>query len=125
MRNKQYINELEGRARDYSKKNKALKESVALLREEILQLKSEVLQHATCGFGPIEKYSARCVDDLLNSHRHALLREKSRTQSLVIVTVSPSELLRVPNADLPPKRWSKSFSIRMLTVLDKINDLNT
>ncbi|KAJ4332831.1 hypothetical protein N0V95_009568 [Ascochyta clinopodiicola] len=65
QRKKEYIGGLEGRAREFSAKNKALKESVAILREEVLSLKNEVLRHAGCGFWAVDEYLARCAGDLL------------------------------------------------------------
>ncbi|KAL1794217.1 hypothetical protein ACET3X_007638 [Alternaria dauci] len=65
QRKKEYINSLEGRAREFSAKNKMLKENVALLREEVLDLKNEVLGHAGCGFWAIDEYLARCAGGLL------------------------------------------------------------
>jgi hypothetical protein len=65
QRKKEYINGLEGRAREFSAKNKMLKESVATLREEVLGLKNEVLRHAGCGFWAVDEYLARCAGDLL------------------------------------------------------------
>ena len=65
QRKKEYIGGLEGRAREFSAKNKALKENVAILREEVLSLKNEVLRHAGCGFWAVDEYLARCAGDLL------------------------------------------------------------
>lgn len=65
QRKKEYIGGLEGRAREFSAKNKALKENVAFLREEVLSLKNEVLRHAGCGFWAVDEYLARCAGDLL------------------------------------------------------------
>ncbi|KAH4176859.1 hypothetical protein HBH43_044740 [Parastagonospora nodorum] len=65
QRKKEYINGLEDRAREFSSKNKALKENVAMLREEVLELKNEVLRHAGCGFWAVDQYLARCAGDLL------------------------------------------------------------
>ncbi|KAF1849107.1 uncharacterized protein K460DRAFT_365012 [Cucurbitaria berberidis CBS 394.84] len=65
QRKKEYINGLEGRAREFSSKNKALKENVAMLREEVLSLKNEVLRHAGCNFWAVDEYLARCAGDLL------------------------------------------------------------
>ncbi|KAI4947322.1 hypothetical protein J4E91_006674 [Alternaria rosae] len=65
QRKKEYINSLEGRAREFSAKNKMLKENVALLREEVLDLKNEVLRHAGCGFWAVDEYLARCAGGLL------------------------------------------------------------
>ena len=107
MRKKEYINGLESRAREHSNRNRLLKEDVSLLREEMLKLKSEVLRHAGCGFGPVEKYLARCVDDLLDTKAATGIPgsgKRSRTQSLAVSMISPSEFLRLPSADLPPNR---------------------
>jgi len=65
QRKKEYINSLETRAREFSSRNKQLKENVALLREEVLELKNEVLRHAGCGFWAVDEYLARCAGDLL------------------------------------------------------------
>lgn len=65
QRKKEYINGLEGRAREFSQTNKVLKENVAMLREEVLGLKNEVLRHAGCGFWAVDEYLARCAGDLL------------------------------------------------------------
>lgn len=64
-RKRQYINGLESRAREFSSKNEALKENVAMLREEVLGLKNEVLRHAGCGFWAVDEYLDRCASNLL------------------------------------------------------------
>jgi hypothetical protein len=87
QRKKEYINGLEGRAREFSAKNKMLKENVALLREEVLSLKNEVLRHAGCGFWAVDEYLARCAGGLLGMEvpasemRHSISRQKSIHQS--------------------------------------------
>jgi len=85
MRKQEYIDGLEGRAREYSNKNKLLRESVTLLREEVLELKSEVLRHAVCGFWPVEEYVAQRVDDLLGTKAAA-----SMPGSTQLETIQPS-----------------------------------
>lgn len=65
QRKKEYIGSLESRAREFSAKNKALKENISILREEVLSLKNEVLRHAGCGFWAVDEYLARCAGDLL------------------------------------------------------------
>jgi hypothetical protein len=87
QRKKEYINGLESRAREYSNKNKMLKENVALLREEVLDLKNEVLRHAGCGFWAVDEYLARCAGGLLGMEvppsdmSHLASRQKSIHQS--------------------------------------------
>jgi hypothetical protein len=80
QRKKEYINGLEGRAREFSSKNKALKENVAMLREEVLSLKNEVLRHAGCGFWAVDEYLARCAGDLLGME--VPMRTSSQTNSI-------------------------------------------
>ncbi|PVI05465.1 hypothetical protein DM02DRAFT_516760 [Periconia macrospinosa] len=65
QRKKEYIGSLESRAREHANKNKALKENIAMLREELLELKNEVLRHAGCGFWAVDEYLTRCAGDLL------------------------------------------------------------
>jgi hypothetical protein len=62
---KNYVDDLEARGLEAARKNKALKEKVALLREEVLQRKYEVLRHAECNFWVVDEYLARCAGDLL------------------------------------------------------------
>ena len=97
QRKKEYINGLEGRAREFSAKNKMLKENVAMLREEVLGLKNEVLRHAGCGFWAVDEYLARCAGDLLGmeapSMRHpATSRHNSTHQSPAMSTISNPHL---------------------------------
>lgn len=87
QRKKEYIGSLEGRAREFSAKNKALKENVALLREEVLSLKNEVLRHAGCGFWAVDDYLARCAGDLLGMDAS----QPSRTDSMQHQPMRPRE----------------------------------
>jgi hypothetical protein len=96
QRKKEYINSLEGRAREFSAKNKMLKENVALLREEVLDLKNEVLRHAGCGFWAVDEYLARCAGGLLGMNvpasgmpgLHATSRHSSSSQSFAMTSSS-------------------------------------
>ncbi|KAF2015677.1 hypothetical protein BU24DRAFT_183145 [Aaosphaeria arxii CBS 175.79] len=94
QRKKEYINGLEGRAREFSCKNKALKDNVAMLREEVLTLKNEVLRHAGCGFWAVDEYLARCAGDLLGmdplSRSEAASRRESQNISPVLSTMNTS-----------------------------------
>jgi len=109
MRKKEYINGLQGRVQEYSNENKLLKEKVASLREEVLELKNEVLRHARCGFWAVEEYLARCAGDLLGIQAPTGMSgsgKQSQTQGLAISTMSPSKLLRVPSADSPSSQMT-------------------
>ncbi|ORY12998.1 hypothetical protein BCR34DRAFT_481821 [Clohesyomyces aquaticus] len=81
QRKKEYIGSLESRAREFSAKNKALKEGVALLREEVLQLKNEVLRHAGCGFWAVDEYLARCAGDLVGMDTSSIIGSPSQSQA--------------------------------------------
>lgn len=65
QRRKEYISSLETRARDYSDQNQNLKNTVSVLREEVLSLKNILLQHAGCGCWAIDEYLKRSAGDLL------------------------------------------------------------
>jgi hypothetical protein len=96
QRKKEYINSLEGRAREHSARNKILKENVAMLREEVLSLKNEVLRHAGCGFWAVDEYLARCAGDLLGMEapgmRNSVSRHNSTHQSSALSTMSNPHL---------------------------------
>jgi hypothetical protein len=105
MRKKDYINNLEERARIFTTKNKALKENVAMLREEVLELKNEVLRHAGCGFWAVDEYLARCAGDLLGIKPPAGTPGSGsmhRTPTLSNTTLQPDDLHRASSsASLP------------------------
>ncbi|KAK7178396.1 bZIP transcription factor [Paraphaeosphaeria sporulosa] len=65
QRKKEDTNKLEARFHMHSAKNEALKEKVAVLREEVIELKNEVLSHAECGFLAVDEYLERCSGNLL------------------------------------------------------------
>jgi hypothetical protein len=96
QRKKEYINSLEGRAREHSARNKILKENVAMLREEVLSLKNEVLRHAGCGFWAVDEYLARCAGDLLGMEapgmRNSVSQHNSTHQSPAMSTMSNPHL---------------------------------
>jgi hypothetical protein len=64
-RKMEYISRLEDRARGFSSKNKVLRGNVAMLHEEVLDLKNEVLCHAACGAGEIDGYLEHCAYKIL------------------------------------------------------------
>lgn len=67
QRKKEYVQTLEARARDASTTNRQLRMTVAALKEEVLELKNEVLNHATCGFWGIDQYLTQRTGDLVGS----------------------------------------------------------
>ncbi|KAF2179386.1 hypothetical protein K469DRAFT_716391 [Zopfia rhizophila CBS 207.26] len=88
QRKKEFIHSLETRAREYTTRNRQLKESVALLREELLYLKNEVLRHADCGFWAVDEYLAKCAGDLLGREgESAFRRSLSQTHSPTMSTL--------------------------------------
>jgi len=105
QRKKTYIEGLEGRAREFSGKNKILKENVAQLREEVLELKNEVLRHAGCGFWAVDEYLARCAGDLLGmgpGNTHLSMRKPSQTQSPTLSSLEASKKDRESTTDSLP-----------------------
>ncbi|KAF2676493.1 hypothetical protein K458DRAFT_424700 [Lentithecium fluviatile CBS 122367] len=105
MRKKDYINSLEDRARVYTTKNKALKENVAMLREEVLELKNEVLRHAGCGFWAVDEYLARCAGDLLGMKPPVGTPgpgSLQQTPALATTTLQPDKMHRTSSAESLP-----------------------
>ncbi|KAF1961011.1 hypothetical protein CC80DRAFT_403461 [Byssothecium circinans] len=101
QRKKEYIGGLEGRAREYTAKNKALKANVAILREELLELKNEVLRHAGCGFWAVDEYLTRCAGDLLGMQVPAQHRQQQRQSSPKSTTMEPGKLYLDPSEASP------------------------
>ncbi|KAH6644367.1 hypothetical protein C7974DRAFT_383386 [Boeremia exigua] len=91
QRKKEYIGSLEGRAREFSAKNKALKENVSMLREEVLSLKNEVLRHAGCGFWAVDEYLARCAGDLLGREAPGMSQMGSGQYDVPTMQMRPRE----------------------------------
>ncbi|OCL05453.1 hypothetical protein AOQ84DRAFT_269191, partial [Glonium stellatum] len=56
QKKKEWVEELEMQARELTAIRAHLKSHVAMLREEVLALKNEVLSHANCGCGRIDAY---------------------------------------------------------------------
>ncbi|KAF2251451.1 hypothetical protein BU26DRAFT_518106 [Trematosphaeria pertusa] len=113
QRKKEYINGLEARARDFSTKNKALKENVAMLREEVLELKNEVLRHAGCGFWAVDEYLARCAGDLLGVQAPDGMpgsgsRKLSHTRSPTSALLEPAKQRECSAESLPSQGTTNS-----------------
>jgi hypothetical protein len=66
---KEYTSKLLVQHSNLSARNETLKANVAELREQVLRLKHEVLQHAKCGSWMIDGYITRIAGDLSESAR--------------------------------------------------------
>lgn len=66
---KEYTSKLLAQHSSVSARNETLKANVAELREQVLGLKHEVLQHAQCGSWMIDGYITRIAGDLSGSAR--------------------------------------------------------
>lgn len=130
QRKKEYINGLEGRAREYSSRNKALKDNVAMLREEVLTLKNEVLRHAGCGFWAVDEYLARCAGDLLGMERPRMTPQASAlsmsTKSPTCTTMDPTNTHRASSTDSSIDSLSPSMDdfagFDLLEDIDEVDD---
>jgi hypothetical protein len=80
-RSKQHTAGLIAQASDLSSKNKALKADETALREQILNLKHEVLQHAGCGSWAIDEYVSQCAGDILGVKGPSVQSPVSRRDS--------------------------------------------
>ncbi|KAF2868235.1 hypothetical protein BDV95DRAFT_160971 [Massariosphaeria phaeospora] len=106
QRKKEYVSGLEERARELTGKNKSLKDNVAVLRDEVLSLKNEVLRHAGCGFWAVDEYLARCAGNLLGMPRGTTPASKpnSQTMSPAMSNMSPGQLDRASSASHMPRQ---------------------
>jgi hypothetical protein len=93
QRKTEYINGLDGRAREFSSKHKALKANVAMLREEVLSLKNEILHHAGCGFWAVDEYVARCAGDLLGMEAPLMRTTGPRSSSQQNPAINTQQLM--------------------------------
>lgn len=85
---KEYTSKLLVQHSSLSARNETLKADVAELREQLLRLKHEVLQHAKCGSWMIDGYVTRIAGDLSRSAR-------------------PNDLARIPPSTLVPNETDK------------------
>ncbi|ORY08370.1 hypothetical protein BCR34DRAFT_13241 [Clohesyomyces aquaticus] len=103
QRQKQSEKLLEQTAKEASFKNRNLKAQVNMLKEEVLELKNEVLRHAGCGFWAIDEYLARCAGDWLGKERSASSVGLARTGSL-----SMSPLIGRDSIEMGSERISRT-----------------
>ena len=86
---KEYTSKLLAQHSGVSARNETLRADVAELREQVLGLKHEVLQHAKCGSWMIDGYVTRIAGDLSGSAR-------------------PNELVKTPPPILVPNETNKA-----------------
>lgn len=101
-RRKQYISNLETRARDESSKNKVLREQCVALREQVLDLKNILLQHAGCGCWAIDQYLERSAGDLLGVSNPFFPMDKSSEDSIIASSSVKCESERQMSMGLTP-----------------------
>lgn len=128
QRKKEYIHGLEERARESSSTNKALKETVAMLREEVLGLKNEVLRHAGCGYWAVDQYLTRCAGDLLGMGPPSTMPESQKNCETESLAPSPPELEpanRESSAEsLPSHGTTDSPEMEDYAALELLQDLD-
>lgn len=134
QRRKEYTVGLIAHASDLSSKNKALKVDQAMLREQVLNLKNEVLRHASCGSWAIDKYVERCAGNLLGVEAPSIPKDipgestkmqcrnlsTNITEELASKTVSES-LLRQGSTDSSNSDEYDSF--RLLEEYEKMENM--
>lgn len=72
-----------------------------MLREEVLELKNEVLRHAGCGFWAVDEYLTRCAGDLLGvdpSNRTPSMRPRITPMDSTSAESADSDGLRRPSS---------------------------
>ncbi|KAL1610854.1 hypothetical protein SLS60_002525 [Paraconiothyrium brasiliense] len=101
-------------ASSVSSRNKVLKEEVAVLREQVLDLKNELLRHAGCQSRTIDKYIAQSADNQFTL-RKAVGSEKDSSQTEgSIVSTSRTGSFAVPSmADSSPSQQTSISSVAL------------
>ncbi|KAK7178153.1 bZIP transcription factor [Paraphaeosphaeria sporulosa] len=127
-RKKEDTNKLEARFHMYSDENQALKEKIAVLREEVIQLKNEVLSHAECGFWAVDEYIARCAGNLLGVSAPTGMYESQKqyrpgSSSWCTPTLAQMERESGTTNSFPSQGTSDSCSHDDLEVLDLLGHL--
>lgn len=61
---KQSMSDLQTRERELSQQNRMLQEHAGCLRDEILDLKNEILRHSDCNSDIIQNYIAKAARDV-------------------------------------------------------------
>lgn len=79
QKKKAWMADLESEAREAQAKSKQLKHCVSMFREEILQLKTELLKHNTCECTPIRQYLTNEATKLGTTGQTAKVLETSPT----------------------------------------------
>ena len=73
QKKKQWVQDLENKSEQVTKKNQELHSMLAGLREECLQLRNELLAHGNCGCSLVQTYLRRSSAELTcinNNNRH-------------------------------------------------------
>ncbi|KAH6641954.1 hypothetical protein C7974DRAFT_92873 [Boeremia exigua] len=128
-RRKEYIAGLLAEASTASSKNEALKAEVASLREELLNIKNEILRHAGCGSPIIDGYIARTAGTQLNAEATSRVlprRDSGQESSDGRSDVTPKdpatekESAALSNLDKPSFNMSKYvYDVDVFELLDE------
>jgi hypothetical protein len=114
-RSKGHVVELVARASDLSSKNKTLKAEETALREQILNIKNEVLRHAGCGSWAIDGYVSQCAGDILgvkapSAQTPTIRRDSAQLQLVDDSTKNPENFVREIISESPIGQGSIDLS---------------
>lgn len=117
QRKKEYTIGLTAKASDLCSRNTALKAEMTELREQVLNLKNEVLRHARCGSWAIDRYVARSAGDLCGAKSPSIQQPTSTASSQARQsTVSSNRAGNLPfvtNTKVLPSQGSVDFRIEL------------
>lgn len=87
QKKKQWVQDLENKSEQVTKKNQELHSMLATLREECLQLRNELLAHGNCGCSLVQTYLRRSSAELtcMNNNNNNTSRHEPATAAATTV----------------------------------------
>jgi hypothetical protein len=114
QRKKEHTDRLMKDASVLSSKNKALKADESTLREEVLDLKNEILRHAGCGSWAIERYIAQSAGGQFGKKMPSIntqpRKDSAQSQNLIVYANPTEEIFSEDVTESLPCQLSSNSS---------------
>lgn len=114
-RKKEYVAELTANASALSLRNESLKAEEIFLREEVLDLKNEVLRHGACGSWIIDQYIAQSANDRFSIKESPIgtlsRKDSTQTQCSTVATSLTGEVVSEEMTEYLCSQMSSNSSV--------------
>lgn len=124
QKKREHTKQLETRFTEEKQKKRQLEGDIAVLRDEILSLKDDILKHALCEDGHIRRHFARTMQQITHSNNAGVLSSSVSASSLGSSSVSASPLKATSPAATAASLPDKSSSGVSYNDERKLNDIN-